>query len=323
MKFTVRVQRLDKPELVAYNRIFKHYGTACYPQTPQEREDHWEVPVGAFFQSKVVNEKTSRERILTFDLQNVGEILVKKSTMRVKKATSLRTLRKNIFEERMKIRQLVEKDLIRVFGERDIELRFSELRYSFTGLQPIYRTLKLLLSEHYPSYDEVLMSGEHYPEQLGLIVDLGYAEYTENNTLVPTNKLKDLFIQEKGNMERTCDVMLGMILSTFYYDLRKKMRVAQFVPYVRASTAYYGDAVQFGKLISVSEKRLRDNVRAYYRVTPLPPRVSYALPVIIDELVNANILDYDGKYITGTEPIFEKLIDIRSELPISEEPLAL
>jgi hypothetical protein len=100
MKFTVRVQRLDKPELVAYNRIFKHYGTACYPQTPQEKEDYWEVPVGAFFQSKVINEKTSRERILTFDLQNVGEILVKKSTMRVKKATSLRTLRKNILEER-------------------------------------------------------------------------------------------------------------------------------------------------------------------------------------------------------------------------------
>ena len=105
MKFTVRVQRLDKPELVAYDRILKHYGTGCYPQTPQERKDHWEVPVGAFFQSKIVNEKTNRERILTFDLQNVGEILVKKSTMRVKRATSLRTLGKNILKERIKIKK--------------------------------------------------------------------------------------------------------------------------------------------------------------------------------------------------------------------------
>jgi len=320
MKFTVRVKKLDKPELVAYDRIFKHYGTGCYPQTPQEKEDHWEVPVGAYFQSKIVNEKTNRERILTFNLQNVGEILVKKSTMRVERATSLRTVGKNIFKEKTKIRQTVEKDLIKVFGDPDMELRFSELKYSFTGLQPIYRTLNLLLTEHRPTFDEVLMSGAHYPEQLELIIDLGYAKYTKNNTLEPTNKLKDLFVKEKGNIERTCEIVLGLVVSTFYYDLRKQMRIAQFVPYVRASTAYYGDAIQFGKLISVSEERLQINLRDYYKRAPLPPRVRYAFPVVVNELVNARILAYDGDYITGREPLFEKLIDIRSELPIREEP---
>ena len=323
MRFTIRVQRLDNPELVAYNRILKHYGTGCYPQEPLEREDHWEVPVGAYIQSKVINEKTSRERILTLNLRDVGKILVKKSTMRVERATPSRTLGKNILKKRMEIRQMVERDLIKVFGERDIKLRFSELRYSFTGLQPIYRTLILLLIGNYPSYDKVLSSGRHYPEQVELIVDIGYAEYSENNTLVPTNKLKDLLSREEGNVERTCDIVLGLVLSTFYYDLSRKMRVAQFVPYVRASTAYYGDAIQFGKLISVSENRLRDNVRDYYKGIPLPPRVSYAYPVMINELVNAGILDYDGDYITGREPIFEKLIDIRNALPLSEEPFAL
>jgi len=323
MRFTVRVQRRDNPELVAYDRIFKHYGTGCYPQEPQEREDHWEVPVGAYIRSKVVDEKTNRERILTFNLQNVGEILVKKSTMRVERATPSRTLGKNILRKRVEIRNIVEKDLIAVFGKREMKLRFSLLRFSLTGLQPIYRTLKRLLLGKYPSYDDLLRSGDHYLEQVELVVDLKYAEYTENNKLVPTNKLKDLFSMEEGNIERTCDIMLGFVISKFYYDLRKKMRLAQFVPYVRASIAYYGDAIQFGKLISVSESRLRDNVRDYYRGSPLPSRVSYAYPVMIDELVNARILDYDGDYITGREPIFEKLIDIRSELPLSEEPLAL
>lgn len=323
MKFTVRVQRFDKPELVAYNRILKHYGTGCYPQEPQEREDHWEVPVGAFLQSKIVDEKTDRERILTFNMKNVGEILVKKSTMRVERATSLRTLGKNILRKRVEIRNIVERDLIEVFGKREMKLRFSLLRFSLTGLQPIYRTLKRLLLGKYPSYDDLLKSGSHYPEQVELIVDLKYAEYTENNKLVPTNKLKDLFSMEEGNIERTCDIMLGLVLSKFYYDLRKKMRVAQFVPYVRASTAYYGDAIQFGKLISVSETHLRDNARDYYRGSPLPPRVRYAYPVVIDELVDARILDYDGDHITGREAIFEELIDIRNELPMTEEPFAL
>jgi len=323
MRFTVRVQKLDKPELVAFDRILKHYGTGCYAQEPREREDHWEVPVGAYVQSKVVDERTNRERILTFNLQNVGEILVKKSTMRVERATSSRTLGKNVKEKRVEIRNLVEKDLIRVFGKREMRLRFSQLRFSLTGLQPIYRTLQRLLLGKYPSYDNLMGSGPHYPEQVALVVDLDYAEYTENNKLVPTNKLKDLFSIEEGNIERTCDIVLGMVLSTFYYDLRKRMRVAQFVPYVRASTAYYGDAIQFGKLISVSENRLRRNVRDYYMGTSLPHRVSYAFPVTINELVNARILDYDGDYITGREAIFEKLIDIRNELPLSEEPFAL
>lgn len=114
--------------------------------------------------------------------------------------------------------------------------------------------------------------------------------------------------------------MLGLVVSTFYYDLRKQMRVAQFVPYIRASTAYYGDAVQFGKLINISEKRLRMNLRNYYRGALLPPRVSYAFPVVVNELVDAGILDYNEGYITGRDPIFEKLIDIRSEFPLSEEP---
>jgi len=322
VKATLRVQKLDRPELVAYDRILKRYGAGCYPQEPQEKEDHWKVPIGAFLESRIVDEKANRERILTFNLQNVGEILVRKSTMRVMAATRLGTLGRKILKKRVEISRMVEQDLIKVFGKPDMKLRFSLLRFSLTGLQPIYRTLYLLLLGTPPSYDEMMRVGPHYPEQVELIVELDYAEYTENNMLVPTNKLKELYSREKGDMERTIDIVLGLVLSTFYYNLRKKMRVAQFVPYVRASTSYYGDAIQFGKLISISENRLRDNVRGYYRGIPLPRRVSYAYPVMIKELVNAKILDYDGDYITGRANIFEKLIDIRNALPMSEEPVS-
>lgn len=323
MKFTLRVQRLDKPELVAYHRILKRYGTGCYPQEIQEREDYWIVPIGVYLPSKVINEKTNTARILTFNLQNVGEILVKKSTLRVERATRLRTLTKNIVEKKAEIRHLVEKDLIEVFGKPEMNLKFSSLGFSLSGLQPIYRTLHRLLLEDYPSYDDLLSSGHHYPDQVDLIVDLGYAKYEDPNILLPTNKLKELFTREKGSVERTIDIVLGLVLSTFYYDLRKSMRIAQLVPYVRASTAYYGDAIQFGKLISISETRLRYSVENYYRGTPLPPRVKYAYPTMIRELVNARILDYDASYITGTEAIFEELIGIRNELPVSEEPFHL
>jgi len=323
MRVTLRVQKLDRPELVAYDRILKRYGAGCYPQEPQEREDHWKVPIGAYVPSRVVDEKTNRERIFTFDLRDVGEILVKKSTMRVSAATSLRSLERNIFRKRAEIRRAVEQDLIRIFGKREMNIRFSQLRYAFIGLQPIFRTLSRLLIEDYPSQEELSSAGLHYVEQVNLIVDIGYAEYTERRPvkLIPTNKLKDLISQQKV-IEKTVDTVLGLILSEFYYDLQKRMRIAQFVPYVRVSTGYYGDAIQFGQLISISEERLRENVKEYYRGAPLPPRVRYAYPTMVRELVEAQILNYDGDYIIGRDDIFEELVDIRDELPMSEEPFS-
>lgn len=327
MKMTLRVKRIDRPELVAYDRILRHYGSGCYVQELQEREDHWKVPIGAYFPSKVVDEKTRRERILTFNLQNVGEILVKKSTMRVLKATPLSSLGRNILGRRVEIRNTVERDLIKVFGKPEMTIRFSQLKYALAGLQPIYRTINRLLLEDYPSYEELSSiysrSGQNYLEQVELLIDIGYAEYTKQQPikLVGTNKIKDLFSQEK-DIGKTVDTLLGMVLSEFYYDLRKGMRIAQFVPYVRASTSYYGDAIQFGKLISISEGRLYENMKEYYRGAPLPARVRYAYPTMVRELVDAQILDYNGDYITGRDNIFEKLIDIRDKLPITEEPIS-
>lgn len=324
MTVRLRVQKLDRPELVAYDRVLKHYGAACYLQKTEEREDHWKVPVGAYFQSKIVDEKTEKEQILTFNLQDVGEILVRKSTMRVLAATPLRSLGKSILRKRAEIRCAVEQDLIKLFGKPELNFQFYKIKYGLTGLQPIYRTLNRLLLGDYPSYEQLSESGQHYLEQVNLLINIGYAEYTESHPvrLVATNKTEELYSREK-NIEKTIDAVLGLILSEFYYELQKGMRIAQFVPYVRASTAYYGDAIQFGKLISISETRLRGNVKEYYRGAPLRARVRYAYPTMIRELVDAQILRYDGNYITGRENVFEELVSIRTELPMREESFSL
>ncbi len=324
MRVRLRVQELDRPELVAYDRILKRYGSGCYPQEIEERHDHWKVPVGAYLQSRVIDEKTERERLFTLNFQNVGEILVRKSTMRVLSATPLRTLGKNISEKKSCIRRLVEQDLIKILGQKEMQIRFSQLRFAFQGLQPIYRTATRLLLEDYPSYEELREIGSHYPEQVDLLIEIGYAEYTGgiSKKLVATNKLKELYGQERS-IDKTIDAIFGMVLSRFYYDLQKVRRIAQFIPYIRTSTAYYGDAVQFGSLISIREQRLRDNVRHYYRGAPAPPRLRYSYPTLIRELVDAQILDYDHEYITGRNRIFDELMDVRSQLKLSERSLAL
>ena len=323
----LRVQKLDRPDLVAYDRILRRYGAGCYLHDTEEREDHWRVPFGVYVPSKIVDEKTEKERVLTFNFGNIGEVLIRKSTMRVMKATPLSSLGKNIQSRRIEIGRLVERDLIKVIGNPKMHIGFSKLKYAFYGLQPITRTLFRLLREDYPTYDECAQIGEHYPDQISLLVDIGYAQYTPSINdpsarLTATNKLNDLYMRE-GSIEKTIDAVLGMVLSEFYYDLRRGMRIFQFIPYVKASTGYYGNAIQFGKLLSISEEHLKQIIREYYRGVPITRRVSYAYPTILSELVDAKILDYDGDYITGRQDIFEKLVDMRTDLPIHEEPVVL
>lgn len=319
MKLRLRVKNLDKPEMVAYDRILRRYGSNCYLQSIEDQSDNWKIPIGAYLQSSIVDERTEKEQILNLNFRNVGEVLIRKSTNRVSKATPLRTLGKNITEKRSFIRKIVEQDLVKVIGQPELRIKFGHLKFAFNGLQPLYRTVCRLLLEEYPSFDELLNIGEHYLDQADLLVITGYAEYTEEQPrrLIATNRLKELYCQEK-NLEKTVDAIFGIVLSNCYYDLQKGRKIAQFMPYIRASTAYYGDAVQFGKLISVKESHLRESIREYYRGAPVPPRLTYAYPALLRELVDAQILAYDNDFITGRNDIFEQLMDVRSKLPISE-----
>ncbi len=326
-QFTIRVQKLDRPELVAYDRILRRYGSGCYLQKTEDRADHWRVPFGVYVPSMMMDEKTEQKKTLTFNFGSIGEILVKKSTMRVMRSTPLCSLEKNILLKRRQIGQLVEHDLIKVFGNEQVHIEFTRLRHALSGLEPITRTLFRLLQEGYPTYEESAGVGPHYTEQINMLLDLGYAEYKPsimdpNARLLATNKLNALYIHEK-TVERTIDVVLGMVLSEFYYNLQKEMRIFQLVPYIKASTGYYSNAIQFGKLLSMSENCLKNVTREFYRGVPLTKRVNYGYSTIISGLVNAKILDYDGDYIIGREDIFNKLIGMRSELPINEEPVVL
>jgi hypothetical protein len=326
-RFTIRVHKLDRPELVAYNRILRRYGAGCYLQQTEELTDHWRLPFGAYIPSKMRDEKTNQQKTLTFNFSNIGEILVRKSTLGVMKSTPLRSVQRNIIKKRRQISRLVEHDLIKVFGNEQVHIEFSKLRHALGGLEPITRTLVRLLQEGYPTYEESAEVGSHYTEQIHMLLDLGYAEYKPsimdpNSRLTATNKLKGIYMHEK-NVDRTIDVVLGMLLSEFYYDLQKEMRILQFMPYVKTSTGYYSSAIQFGKLLGMSEDRLKIVTRDFYRGVPITKRVSYGYSTVVSGLVDAKILDYDGDCITGREEIFSKLIDMRSELPISEEPVKL
>jgi len=319
MKLRIEVQKLDTPYKVTFNRIMRYFGAGCFPQDTEDAGDFWRVPIGVHYPSSVVDQKTNTERIFTFHFNNIGEFLLEKSTLKVKSHPSLTDITRSVREKRKELSRKVEKDFIEIIGDPKLRVRFGAMKYAHLGIQPIYRTLTRLLEtpEKYPLRSWVKQID--YEDLVNLIVDIGYAEYSEDGRLTPTNELKELFAEMKGDLTRTAEAIIGLVLAKHYDYLYKTRRIIHFVPYVRTSTTYYAEAIQYGSLIHVTEASLLERIRRYYRVLSFPsPKARFGYPTIIRELLNAEILCSEGDYITGRDEIFEGLIHIRDELPMSE-----
>ncbi len=319
LRMRLDVQKLDTPYRVAFNRIMRYYGAGCFPQKEEGDGNLWRVPIGVHYPSSVVDEKTNIERIFTFHFNNIGEFLLEKSTLRVKSRPSLGNITRAVGRKKKELSQKVENDFIKIIGDPKLKIRFEAMKYAHWGIQPIYRALTRLLEtpDKYPTRSWVEQIG--YEDLVNLIVDIGYAEYSEEGRLCPTNKLKFLLEDMEGDATRTKEAVIGLVLAKHFDYLYKTKRIIHFVPYVRTSTTYYSEAIQYGSLIHVTESSLQERIRKYYRISLSPtPKARFGYPTIIKELLNAEILCSASGYITGRDEIFEELIHIRDDLPMSE-----
>lgn len=320
MRLTLQVQKLDTPERVVFDKVMIHFGSGCFLQKATDLGEEYRVPIGVHFPSSVIDEKTNTERIFTFHFTNVGEFVVKKHNLKVKSRPSLKNIKMNIFESRKQVSKKVERDLIKVIGDPNVGVKFGVLKYAHLGVQPIYRTITRLLEtpEKYPSRSWV--ESIKYDKLVDLIVDIGYATYNEQNRLTPTNELRELYTKSDGDTIRTAESIIGLVLAKHYDYLYQTKRIIHFVPYVRASTTFYTEALQYGSLIQISEKRLIDSMHKYYRL-PIHPseKASFGYPTTIRELLDAEILVRSKEnFITGRQDIFDKLKHVRDEFPMSE-----
>jgi hypothetical protein len=321
MKLRIEVQELDTPRKVVFNKILQSYGAGCFPQETEDIGEFYKVLIGVHFPSSVIDQKTNTERIFTFHFNNVGEFLVKKRSLKIESRPSASSILNSIREKRKDVRDKVEKDLIKIIGNPKLGVRFDVLKYAQLGVQPIYRTITKLLETRgkYPLRSEVESIG--YTDLVRLIVDIGYVEYNEEQRLTPTNKLKDLFTQSHGDALRTAESIIGLVLAEHYDYLYQTKRIIHFVPYVRASTAYYTEALQFGGLIHLTETRLLESVQKYYKVAAHPSRKArFGHATLIRELLDANILCSEDNFITGRADILDGLMHIRAGMPMSEPP---
>lgn len=316
LRYTIVTQRLDNPYLVAYDRILRKYGHGCTPSQPIDVGQYWKVSVNAYVPKRIIDEKTNREKHLTFYYKDIGNLLIEKETNKILELPTVKEFKDNLINKRSIVRRSVEHDLIKIIGNPELRIKFGKMKFALFGMQPIYRTIINLLNNENPT--KIQLSQIKYSDLVQLIVDLNYAEYI-NERLTPTNKLYELAKRFNYSDVETAEAFLGIMLANYYDYLSTTLRIIHFVPYIRVGTSYYGNAIEYGELIRVTLNGLRLNMRQYYsKRIQIGPKRRFGLNTLITELVEAGVLQFEDEFIKGKNEIFDNLLDIRNTLPMEE-----
>jgi hypothetical protein len=307
----VLVKALDNPASIAYERMFGRYGTNCSLGQISDEGQSWIANFDVNVPVEVRDDKRDRHKIFSINVEDVGKIRIRKEDMKVVEAPSLLTVEKKIHDHRVNLRKAVEIDLLKIAHSR-----FGQIDAARISLSPIYTTLTNILQQKYPGRESILRSG--YMPQVQLLEELGYVK-RQMDLFAPSDKLVELRRQTDSDATAIGKV-LGLVLAEKFDFLVDNLRITQFLPFVRLSTTYYSEAVQFGELISVSEDSLRDSYFEYYRTASEKRLLRYA--PIIDELVKVEILSYDGDFISGEQSLLAQLRDdLAGQLPQSRDML--
>jgi len=316
MKITIVTQRLDNPYLVAYDRILRKYGHGCIPSQPVDVGEYWKVSVNAYVPKRIIDEKTNREKHLTFYYKDIGELIIEKNTNKIIELPTVKEFKNNLINKRNIVRRNVEHDLIKVIGNPELRIKYGKMKFAILGMQPIYRTIISLLNNETPT--KLYLSQIGYSDLVQLIVDLNYAEYI-NDQLIPTNKLFELSKKFKYSDVETAETFLGIMLANYYDYLTTTFRIINFVPYIRAATSYYGNSIEYGELIRMTLNSLRINIKRYYtKRIIIGAKQRFGLNTLVTEMVEAGILKFEDEFIKGRDEIFINLKDIRNTLPMEE-----
>jgi len=314
LKLSIYTKKITDPRTAAVRILLWRYGTGCLPGRIADLGDTWHVPIDVYMPTSVWNEESSQEKLLTYHLEDVGSLELAKRNLRMVEATHLGALHKNIRLRRAEYKRSVESDLVKAAKHR-----WGFGRRTLQHMEPAFRTVSNLLREIHPSREE--LSAMNYLQQVQLLIDIGYAQFTEEGKLDATPKLLDLRRTDlcKNDIELTAKACVGVLISQFYDHLTADLRLNSFVPYVRTGTAYYGDSLDYGENISITRDKIKKNLLEFYAGAP---KVRFGFDVTIDETVNAGIVHKKGRFISGDEEIFEALLEARKSLPITEDLLS-
>lgn len=290
--------------------ILQKYGNLVYTGQPSfdDKTRTWIVNLQSDYPRLIQDDRSPNERIVKFlSMKNLGTIRFSEE-LKPLDATSRDDCIRNLNTFLKMWQERAER--IIVTASSDQLARIGETQWV---LAPVRMIVSNLLQKE-TIYDDEIERESPIKEQklenyLKLLESLDLVRRVDNG-YTHGNLFTTLLEKLKNNIMDFKTAILSCIIRERYSMLREVFDISQLETFVHVDSCYYKPALEAEKILHLK----RDTIINYYVVLygrKSPIRLTY----ILDELVGANALKYSDKYYYGNQELFDKMLNMKNELP--------
>ncbi|MEM4251741.1 MAG: hypothetical protein QW828_07910, partial [Candidatus Bathyarchaeia archaeon] len=291
---------------------FTHYGNLISIGEPEfdNKTRTWVIQLRSDY-PRLIRDDRAGEKILRFlSMEKLGSITFNEK-MRFVRASSRKECLKALGSYLNMWRDRAEK--IIVTASSDQLSRIGEIQWV---LAPIRMIVSNLIQKETISFEEVIRLRHRrskVEKYLKFLADVGIVRpvedgYTYGNLLAA---LGEKLIGEDLNT-----AVLSHIIRDHYSMLRQIFDIRQISPFIHIESSYYCPALEADKLLYRKEESIVSQYASVYGDNPLRARY------VLNELVHVDALRYDRPYYYGNEQLFDRMQEMKGDLPDLSPPRA-
>lgn len=259
-------------EKIAYDFIRNKYGNIPHPEEPTLEKGVWIVPIDINY-PRIFIDKFENKPIKTrfIKLTNVGNIKVSAMNGEILDSTRFFDITRTLDNALAKIRDNIEKVLVKV-GARN----FSILPFPEHIHTPILDILSVLLTEERFRLEEFLPPDEwtiaKYKNYVNILEKVGLVRITEGNFIIPGNLFSEMEKMFEGKEDFGFDKKLSSLLAIFFehgYGFIESVREV-LGPHLTISGYIYRESFEFGEILTFTRGNIEESLTDPYKKVKIP-----------------------------------------------------
>lgn len=314
----ITINELQDVEAVTMKYIAQNLGINIRPRKAYfvEEKGLWKVPLQAIVPRRVT--KRDREtKVFVYYLDDVGHFLYEKTdrTFALISSPSSSQIEGEIAQRFSNLTELIEREVL-----KEGQMNWGKLSWIRTFLRPMYSIVINILTRKKVSID-ALAKEDHW-KFAKLLIEEKFIKMDKERSdyLVPTDKLtgiwEELYRKERitSSVFTIAELVVGKIFANRYDEIKTELRIYPPTAYVDTTKVYYVDAISFGENIPISEDEVFFKYQKIGARMFRPEISSHHFRTLLSELVAAELLNREGKYVMGKQRIFNTLMEYRDEV---------
>jgi hypothetical protein len=294
-----------------------YYGNLFSTEDPvfDEKKRLWKAELKSNYPRLIKNDEPQERFIRVLPLRGLGTICLNENLQFVKECSSNRKESISLIHSYLQMwREQVENIIVTASS-----VQLAQTHPARTFLHPANVILSFFRRERNRilTFEELekLRRPNRNERWLSLLEDLQLIEKKENGYIYGDNFPK---LEKKAHTDKEFElVSMAYILETSYPLLKEVFHIKQFEPLVHLDSCYYRPALEAEKTLCQTSGSLFKRFVTEYMYRP-----DIELAHTLSELRTSGALLYRDSYYYANEELFEKMLDLKSQIPTMALPRA-